>query len=324
MFSTSTAHHSARPGSCFPLLLLLLAMPCFGQRANRTERPQNIPELLAELSSGAALRSIPDPAVTSAGAGQQVFPPTGPRRERMPGLRPTWIPIPRPCITDYCSAAPPQRSCCERENTSQFETYLLHNVIHIYTPRELGSMAIHGVIDPFNLLTIVGTSAFSVGIDANSPYGPGAMGIAKLSGTTLSADMVNAFFETFLIPSIDHQDPRYHRMPNAPLAWRIAHCLYQPFWTVSDTGKPMVNYSNLLGSVADEAVFVTYVPFQEKGLAPSAARVGLNLATTPIGNVITEFFPDVARHININVVFFQRIINRVAIEEAVGPSAPAP
>lgn len=299
-------------------------MPCFAQRANRTERPQNIPELLAELSSGAALRSIPDPAVTSAGAGQQVFPPTGPRRERVPGLRPTWIPIPRPCITDYCSAAPPQRSCCERENASQFETYLLHNVIHVYTPRELGSMAVHGVIDPFNLLTIVGTSAFSVGIDANSPYGPGAMGIAKLSGTTLSADMVNAFFETFLIPSIDHQDPRYHRMPNAPLAWRIAHCLYQPFWTVSDTGKPMVNYSNLLGSVADEAVFVTYVPFQEKGLAPSAARVGLNLATTPIGNVITEFFPDVARHININVVFFQRIINRVAIEEAVGPSAPTP
>lgn len=321
MFLTSTAR-GARSSRWLPLLLLAFAIPCSAQSADLPDAPLTTPELLAELSSGAALRPA---SFTRPGAfeGQQTFPPARPRHQPAPGLQPAWSPTPRPCIADSCSYAAPPRMCCQ-QNTSHFDAYVARNAVHIYTPRELGSMAIHGVIDPFNLLTIVGTSAFSVATDPHSPYGPGGFGFAKLSGTTLTADMTNAFFETFLIPSIDHQDPHYHRMPNAPLKWRIAHCIYQPFWTVSDTGKGMVNYSNLVGAVADEAVLVTYAPFQEKGWGPSAARVSVNLATTPIGNVVTEFFPDFARHINLNIVFFQRIINRVALEEAVGSSGTPP
>lgn len=259
---------------------------------------------------------------STAPEGQQTFPPTGYGRFRSRELRPGWLPIPRPCISDSCTELPPGRSCCQ-QGVTQFQAYLMQNAMHIYTPRELAAMAGRGVIDPFNLLTIVGTSAFTVATDAHSQYGPGGLGLAKLSGTTLTEDMTNAFFETFLIPSIDHQDPHYHRMPNASLRRRIAHTIDQPLWTQSDTGKRMVNYATLLGAVADEAVDITYVPFQERGLGPSAARVGVNLATTPIGNMLTEFLPDVARHVNVNVVFIQRIINRVAIEEAVGPSGSA-
>jgi len=36
--------------------------------------------------------------------------------------------------------------------------------------------------------------------------------------------------------------------------------------------------------------------------------------------MVTEFLPDVARHVNFNVVFIQRIINRVAIEDTIGPA----
>ncbi len=41
-------------------------------------------------------------------------------------------------------------------------------------------------------------------------------------------------------------------------------------------------------------------------------------ASAPVGNYVTEFFPDVARRINLKVVFLQRIVNRVAIENG-GP-----
>jgi hypothetical protein len=43
------------------------------------------------------------------------------------------------------------------------------------------------------------------------------------------------------------------------------------------------------------------------------------LATDPIGNLITEFVPDLARHVNVHVVFVQRVIDQVAREEGVGP-----
>lgn len=259
----------------------------------------------------------PDPA-----AGQQTFPPQGrPERPiRLPELQPGYVPTPQPCESNTCSQQTPARSCCKLD-TDVFQNYLRQNALHIYTPKELGRLAINSVIDPFNLLTIGMTSAFSVATDSHSPYGPGVLGIAKYSGVSLTQDMTGAFFSTFLIPSIDHQDPHYHRMPNAPLPWRIAHCLYQPFWTDSDTGKGMPNYSTLVGSLADEAIDIAYVPYQQVGWGPSAARIATGWAFDPVGNFVTEFVPDVARHINLNIVFVQRIINRVAIEEGGAPTA---
>ncbi|HVT96304.1 MAG TPA: hypothetical protein VHE33_02280, partial [Acidobacteriaceae bacterium] len=150
-------------------------------------------------------------------------------------------------------------------------------------------------------------------------YGPGFMGWAKLSGVTLTEDMTDEFVGTFLIPSIDHQDPHYHRMPNASMPRRILHAAVQPFWTQSDTGKGMVNYSTVVGSFIEEAVNVSYVPYQQMGWGPAAARISIGWASAPIGNYVTEFVPDLASHVNLRVVFLQRIVDRVARESVGAP-----
>ncbi len=301
-----------RRGWCAALLL----MGACGVSAGQTELPDApAPAFLASAPAGGPVSAAP---VEGEGQ-QQTFPPQVRRHggRTVPGLQPSYLPMPQPCIADACSEVAPAPRCCEQD-IGTFDEYLKNNAIHIYTPEELGRIAWRGVIDPFNLLTIGATSAYSVATDSHSPYGPGAMGIAKLSGVALTQDMTGAFFGTFLIPSIDHQDPHYHRMPNASLARRIAHCIYQPFWTDSDTGKGMVNYATIVGSVADEAVGITYVPYQQLGWGPSAERIATGWAFDPVGNFVTEFVPDVAQHINLNIVFVQRIINRVAIEEGAG------
>ena len=127
--------------------------------------------------------------------------------------------------------------------------------------------------------------------------------------------MVGEFVGTFLIPSIDHQDPHYHRLPNASYERRILHCIYQVVWTQGDNGKGMFNYANIVGGAVEEAIGDAYVPYRDTGWSAAAARYGTALATDPIGNFITEFVPDLARRVNFHVVFVQRIINRVAIEE---------
>jgi hypothetical protein len=275
----------------------------------------------ADLVASAA--SEGNGAAPAATAGQETFPPQGPSRQgpALPALRSNYVPLPHPCRADSCSETAPARSCCQQD-IGVFDEYLRQNALHIYTPRQLGGMAFRSVIDPFNLLTIGGTSAISVASDSHSPYGPGMKGFAKQSGVTLTEDIVGEFVGTFAIPSIDHQDPHYHRMPNASLRRRIAHCLYQPYWTVSDTGKGMVNYSNVVGAPLEEAVDSSYVPYRQVGWGAGADRVAINLATMPIGNFVTEFIPDVASHINFNVVFLQRIVDRVAIEEGSGAGAP--
>jgi hypothetical protein len=143
------------------------------------------------------------------------------------------------------------------------------------TPKQKALLAEKGVTDPFNLLTIGGLSAISTAANADSPYGPGMKGWARLSGVSLTQDMTHEFVGTFLIPSLIHQDPRYHRMPNASYKRRIAHCIYQVIWTQSDEGKGMFNYATVVGSAIDEGISDAYVPYRTTGWTAAPARYGL-------------------------------------------------
>jgi hypothetical protein len=180
------------------------------------------------------------------------------------------------------------------------------------TPLQKAHLAARNLIDPFNLLTIFGEAGIAVAADSHSPYGPGMKGYGKYVGVSFTQDMTGEFFGTFLIPSIVHQDPHYHRLPKATIKRRIAHAVYQIAWTQGDNGKGMLNYADLLGFGIDDEISNLYVPDRETDARATASRYGIALATAPIDNFITEFLPDVASHIHVQIVVLQRIINQVA------------
>jgi hypothetical protein len=179
-------------------------------------------------------------------------------------------------------------------------------------PKEKAWLAVRNVGDPFNGLTILGSSAIAVAADSHSAYGPGFHGFEKYVGVSVTQDMTGEFFGTFLIPSIARQDPHYHRMPAASMKKRIAHCLYQVVWTQGDNGRGMLNYADLVGFAIDDEIGNLYIPDQRTNLPASAERYGTGFATAPIDNFVTEFLPDVARKIHVRVVLIQQIINQVA------------
>ncbi|MGA2852346.1 MAG: hypothetical protein ABSE46_25345 [Terracidiphilus sp.] len=180
------------------------------------------------------------------------------------------------------------------------------------TPKEKAWLAVRNVGDPFNALTILGSSAIAVGSDAHSAYGPGFHGFERYVGVSLTQDMTGEFFGTFLIPSVMHQDPHYHRMPTSSMKKRIAHCLYQVVWTQGDNGRGMLNYANLMGFAIDDEIGNLYIPGRETDMPASAERYGTGFALAPIDNFVTEFLPDVARKIHVRIVLIQQIINQVA------------
>jgi hypothetical protein len=188
------------------------------------------------------------------------------------------------------------------------------------TPKEKGRLALRNVIDPFNAFTIFGEAAISVGANAHSQYGPGMDGFGKYVGVSYTQDITGEFFSTFLIPSIVHQDPHYHRMPHASIPRRIGHAMVQVVWTQGDNGEGMINYADVVGAAIQDEVNNLYVPGRETNLRASASRYGIGLATAPIDNFVSEFLPDVARHIHVQVVVIQRIINQVAKADGSGPS----
>ncbi len=180
------------------------------------------------------------------------------------------------------------------------------------TPREKAHLAARNIIDPFNALTILAQSGFYVGFNAHSPYGPGMPGFERNVGVSYSQDITSEFFNVFLIPSIAHQNPHYHRMPGASLKRRFVHATMQIFWTLGDNGQGMLNYANLVGSGVDIAIGNLYVPGQQTHLTAALSEYFVGLATAPIDNYITEFLPDIARHIHVQIVLVQDIINQVS------------
>ena len=187
------------------------------------------------------------------------------------------------------------------------------------TPQQKAWLATRNVIDPFNGITILGNSAIYVGANSHSAYGPGMTGFGKNVGVSYSQDIMGEFFGTFLIPSIVHQDPHYHRMPNVSVKRRIAHALYEVVWTQGDDGNNMLNYANLVGFAIDDEIGNLYVPGQQTDLPASAKRYAIGFALAPVDNFITEFVPDLAKRIHVRVVLVQRIINQVATTESSGP-----
>ena len=180
------------------------------------------------------------------------------------------------------------------------------------TPREKGWLAVRNLVDPFNVLTIAGDAGIAVGSNSHGPYGPGMPGFARNVGVSFTQDMTSEFFNTFLIASVVHEDPHYHRMPHASIPRRALHTVIQIYWTLGDNRKPMVNYDNLVGGMIGEEISNLYVPGRETNARATAERYGLDLATGPIDNLVSEFLPDVASHIHVQVVVIQRIINQVA------------
>ena len=248
------------------------------------------------------------PPVSPAGPGSMPVPPAS--RLKNLGTR-------AQCLPDASSPAERFMSCSPE--VPIFARFLDSAEPQPLTPRQKFLLAAKNVVDPFNLLTIGAVSAFSIASNANSHYGPGFPGFGKNVGVSFTQDMTGEFFGTFLIPSLAHQDPHYHRMPNLSLRRRILHVVDEVVIAQSDEGRPMFNYATVGGTILTNALGNLYVPGRNHSFGASTARIATSLATDPIGNAITEFVPDLARHVNFQVVVVQRLINRVAIAEGAPP-----
>ncbi len=181
-----------------------------------------------------------------------------------------------------------------------------------FSPVQKLRLAADNLTNPFNLLTIVGEAGISIAINSHTAYGPGFPGWGRNVGVSFTQDMTSQFFGTFVIPSITHTDPHYHRRPDMSIPRRAFHCAKDIFRERADNGKETFNYSEIFGPMVDMSLANLYVPGQQTHFSADAERYGVDLATAPIDNFITEFVPSIAAHIHTHVVFVQRIVNQVA------------
>ena len=187
------------------------------------------------------------------------------------------------------------------------------------TSKQKGLLAIRAVTDPFNLLTIAAFSGISVAADPHSVYGPGFPGWGRLAGYSLAEDVQGEFTGVYVIPSLVHEDPRYHRMPKAKTSRRIEHALIHTIVSQHDDGSLMPNYATIINVPFSAEISNLYVPEIGTNAPDTAKRVLVGYATDPIGPLVAEFLPDFAKRVHIHIIFAQQILNRIAL----GSGAPS-
>ncbi len=203
----------------------------------------------------------------------------------------------------------------------QLQLIVVTGYIQPLTSNQKGLLAFHALTDPFNLLTIAAYSGISVAIDPHSAYGPGFAGWGRLAGYSFAEDAQGLFTGVYVLPSVFHEDPRYHRMPNATVRRRIAHALIHTLVSQHDDGSLMPNYATIINVPLSAEISNFYVPGIGTNVPDTAKRVLVGYATDPIGPLVAEFLPDFARHFHIRIVFAQQILNRIALGSGTSSSS---
>jgi hypothetical protein len=273
-----------------------------GQAQQSSPQPQNSPPPTSQRQNASA-----SPAAISLAA------QTGPPQAQPSRMKP--CPAPASPLAQTDRNCVPMPDAPDAEKLARFSNSGGRLAL---TPAQKLHLAMKNTFDPFNLASIGFFSAIDVATDPHGPYGPGMAGWARDSGTSLTEDINGQFWSTFVVASIGRQDPHYHRMPQASIKRRILHTLGAVVVAQSDAGKTIPNYDLLIGSPISASINNLYVPYARTNVASTADRVLTGFAFEPIGNAVTEFLPDVARRVNIRIVFVQKIINRVYEEESGG------
>ncbi|PYY13467.1 MAG: hypothetical protein DMG60_21855 [Acidobacteria bacterium] len=173
-------------------------------------------------------------------------------------------------------------------------------------------LAVANVSDPFAIITTALDSEFGDATDGHSKLRTGMAGFGQRFGASMAGQATSEMFSTFLISSIFHQDPHYHRDPAAPTHTRIGKALAYVLVTRSDSGKRMFNFAEVLGTTSSSIVEGSFHPEWEKGAGAAAGRIAISIGSDAAWNLMTEFLPDVARHLNPRWMLLRRLADRAS------------
>lgn len=194
-----------------------------------------------------------------------------PKLERMKALVKTEV---QKAIDQSC---PPVQQWQPLTTGQKFRLFLKHTD----SPRTFAGAAVDAAADKWQ--------------NDNLEYARGFAGYSQHYGVELASGESDALFESFLIPVLLKQDPRYFRNPGLPFFRRALYSLSRVIITRTDRGHQTFNASYVLGSAASQALSDIYIPGHLQGMHPIADRLTFNLARDAGFNLLHEFWPDMRR-----------------------------
>jgi hypothetical protein len=150
--------------------------------------------------------------------------------------------------------------------------------------------------DPFNVASAALGAGFSQKGNQTPKYGEGSEAYGERFGAAVADLTTQSFFSSAVLACVLHQDPRYFRKgPESGIFARVGYALSRIVIARQDSGRETFNASGIFGMVLGIAASNLYYPPASIGGTVMAARLYTSLTGAVIGNLSSEFWPDVQK-----------------------------
>jgi hypothetical protein len=122
-------------------------------------------------------------------------------------------------------------------------------------------------------------------------FGDGVGAYAHYFATAYSDLVIGDYMTEAIFPALLHQDPRFFRRGTGSVPSRMFYAIGQIFWTHTDSGGTMFNFSEIGGNATASAISNAYYP-DSRTAANFFTRMGTQVGIDMAGNVLKEFWPD--------------------------------
>lgn len=166
-------------------------------------------------------------------------------------------------------------------------------------PKDKFLLFVHSTFDPVTFLSAGFNAGLDQAQDTNHSFGQGAAGYGKRFGAAFADQASSEFFKDFAYPTLFSEDPRYYRLAHGSTRRRLAHALQHAFVANRENGTRMFNASEWLGTLSSSVLSNTYHPDNQRGVGPTAQRVGFAVLQDMGFDVLREFWPEVSRKLRL-------------------------
>ena len=164
------------------------------------------------------------------------------------------------------------------------------------TPRQKWDLVWKETIDPFNFASVAMGAAFSQRGNQTPKYGEGDAAYGERIGAAFADFATQNFFSAGVLANLLHQDPRYYRKgPGTGVLKRLVYSVSRIAVVRTDSGRRAFNASGVGGMMMGIAASNLYYPSASVGSAVMAGRLYTSLLGGVIGNLTSEFWPDIQK-----------------------------
>jgi hypothetical protein len=135
--------------------------------------------------------------------------------------------------------------------------------------------------------------------DQHPSFGQGLAGYGRRYGTSYADQVIGNMLTEGFMPILLHEDPRYFRKVHGSVMARTGYSLTRVFVTKTDSGKTTFNFAEVVGNGIGGTIANLYYP-DERGGRDTIIRIGTQIATDALSNLLKEFWPDIKKRLHKN------------------------